>query len=121
LTESRRVYRVTGNSPEEINRMFAMFADRLDELEGYRGQGVFKTVPKSEQSASDSSELIRLGEAQTEASDAASSAATSAVASISAINAVLQVYGLKVIHADGYIGVYAKDDSSVMLHGMGDI
>jgi len=38
MPESKRIYRVSSLDLAEINRVLSQIADRLDELEGYRGQ-----------------------------------------------------------------------------------
>ena len=37
MPESKRIYRIGALSISEINRVLAQIADRLDELEGFRG------------------------------------------------------------------------------------
>lgn len=104
MTEVRQLYRIGAlnpDDPSEINRYLKDIADRLDQLEGFRGQGIFKTAPKSEQVASGAAELIRLEEAQNTAQGAASEAASEAVSNISELNVVLSLDGLIVKDDDG--------------------
>lgn len=105
MTEARRVYRVTGNTAEEINRILSLLADRLDELEGFRGQGNFLKPPTSQADATNTAELARYGQVIT----ISQSYATSAVASIIV---TLRANTLK---------IYAQDDGTTVLHGMGDV
>ena len=42
MSEARRVYRITSNDPQEINRIFASLADRLDQMEGFRDTPHFR-------------------------------------------------------------------------------
>jgi hypothetical protein len=42
LTTQRRVYRVTSISVDEINQVLNQMADRLDQMEGFRGTPAFK-------------------------------------------------------------------------------
>jgi hypothetical protein len=38
MPESKRIYRVNSNDVTELNRVLAQIGNRLDELEGFRGQ-----------------------------------------------------------------------------------
>jgi len=59
VAEQRRVYRINSSNPDEINRVLSEIAERMDQLEGYRGQGDFKTVPISQQQADANTEVLR--------------------------------------------------------------
>jgi hypothetical protein len=109
MTELRRIYRV--NSPDlgELNRVLADMADRMDQLEGYRGKGDFKTIPSSSQGASESTDLARYGDVITYADSAASSAAGG-------------VFGFVIVTISANtLKIYAQDDGVTVLHGMGDL
>jgi uncharacterized protein YbjT (DUF2867 family) len=108
MTEIRRIYRVDTNDPEGINRVLADLADRLDQLEGYRGKGRFLLIPSADQGATGSTDLARYGDVITFSTAAASSAASAAVAAIVTISV-------------NTVEVYAQDDPDTILHGMGDV
>lgn len=40
MAESKRIYRISSLDVNEINRILGQLADRLDELEGFRGEGI---------------------------------------------------------------------------------
>jgi len=42
MAESKRIYRISSLDLNEINRILAQIADRLDELEGYRGKPIIR-------------------------------------------------------------------------------
>lgn len=53
MAESKRIYRIQTTTVSEINRVLAQIADRLDELEGFRGEptirDTFKVVAEDEE------------------------------------------------------------------------
>lgn len=108
MPEIRRIYRVDTNDPEGINRVLADLADRLDQLEGFRGKGNFLVIPSSAEGAAGSTDLARYGDVITYSTAAASSAASAAVAEIVTISV-------------NTVEVYAQDDEDTILHGMGDV
>lgn len=102
--EARRIYRLNSLNTEEINRLFAMLADRIDELEGRRGTPAFKSNVNmgsnritSLGTAQVSSDAISLGGAESEAASAAASAASGVAAEIQAAN----WYNRKVVDSNG--------------------
>ncbi len=109
MTEVRRVYRINSSDLGELNRVLADLADRMDQLEGYRGKGDFKTIPSSTQGASASTDLARYGDVITYADSAAGTAAggvfSSVVVTISA----------------NTLKIYAVDSPTTVLHGMGNV
>lgn len=109
MPELRRIYRVNSTDLGELNRVFADMADRLDQLEGYRGKGDFKTIPKSSQAASASTDLARYGQVITYADSAASAAAGGVFGSV-----------IVTISANT-LKIYAQDDGTTVLHGMGNV
>lgn len=109
MTELRRVYRINSSDLGELNRVLADMADRMDQLEGYRGKGDFKTIPASTQGASASTDLARYGDVITYADSAASSAAGGVFGSVIV---TIQANTLK---------IYAVDDGVTVIHGMGDV
>jgi len=58
MTQKRRIYRVSDASVE-MNRILGDISDRMDELEGYSGQGTFRTVPVSDEQATEYNEVVR--------------------------------------------------------------
>ena len=40
MAESKRIYRISSLDLNEINRIFSQLGDRLDEIEGFRGEGI---------------------------------------------------------------------------------
>jgi hypothetical protein len=96
MPEVRRIYRV--NSPDlgELNRVLADLADRMDQLEGYRGKGDFKTIPSSTQGASSNTDLARYGDVITYA-DSVTGQPTAT------------------------LKIYAGDSPTTILHGMGSL
>ena len=105
MTELRRVYRVNSSDLGELNRVLADMADRMDQLEGYRGKGDFKTIPASTQGASVSTDLARYGDVITYADSAAGGVFGSVIVTISA----------------NTVKIYAQDSPATILHGMGDV
>ncbi len=105
MTELRRVYRINSSDLGELNRVLADLADRMDQLEGYRGKGDFKTIPSSAQGASASTDLARYGDVITYADAAAGGVFGSVIVTISA----------------NTLKIYAVDDSATILHGMGNV
>ena len=105
MTELRRVYRINSSDLGELNRVLADMADRMDQLEGYRGKGDFKTIPKSSQGASVSTDLARYGDVITYADSAAGGVFGSVIVTISA----------------NTLKIYAIDSPTTLLHGMGDV
>jgi len=59
MTQLREQYKLHNVSITELNKIFWQLSNRLDELEGYRGQGTFRTVPKSDEQATEDDELVR--------------------------------------------------------------
>jgi hypothetical protein len=100
MPELRRLYRVNSSDLGELNRVFADLADRMDQLEGYRGKGDFKTIPSSAQGASVSTDLARYGDAITYADSAVGAAAGQPTATLK---------------------IYAGDSPTTILHGMGNL
>lgn len=53
MPESKRIYRIHTMSLSEINQVLAQIADRLDELEGFRGEptirDTFRIVAEDDQ------------------------------------------------------------------------
>lgn len=45
MRENRRTYRITAASVQEINFVLAQIADRMDQVEGFRGTPSFKAAP----------------------------------------------------------------------------
>lgn len=45
MAEVRRIYRVGSSDPEELNRVLADMADRLDQMEGFRDTPHFRSAP----------------------------------------------------------------------------
>lgn len=105
MPEVRRIYRVNSSDLGELNRVLADLADRMDQLEGYRGKGDFKTIPSSAQAASTSTDLARYGQAITYTDTKVASIFGSVIVTISA----------------NTLKVYALDDAETLLHGMGDV
>ena len=105
MTEVRRIYRVNSADLGEMNRVLADLGDRLDQLEGYRGKGDFKTIPASTQGASASTDLARYGDVITYADSAAGGVFGSVIVTISA----------------NTLKIYAVDDGVTILHGMGNV
>ena len=67
MGEVRQLYRIgllDPKQPDELNRYLKDIGDRLDELEGRRGQGRFLTIPRSDEGAVKAEELLRLGDEQ---------------------------------------------------------
>jgi hypothetical protein len=59
MAEQKEIYRVTWlGTPEEINRILALIADRLDKLEGFRGTPEFQVSPESKEAADEDPELV---------------------------------------------------------------
>ena len=105
MTELRRVYRINSSDLGELNRVLADMADRMDQLEGYRGQGDFKTMPSSTVGARYTTDLARYDDVITYADAAAGGVLSSVIVTISA----------------NTLKIYAQDDSETVLHGMGDV
>jgi hypothetical protein len=105
--EIRRIYRAS--SVEEMNFVLSQIADRLDQLEGFRGKGNFLVAPSSEAQATDSTDLARYDQVISYA-DAASAAAASGIFG-----------GVIVTVSANTIRCYAQDDGVTILHGMGDL
>jgi len=100
MAEVRRIYRVNSSDLGELNRVLADLADRMDQLEGYRGKGDFKTIPSSAQGASASTDLARYGDAITYADTAVGASASKPTATLK---------------------IYAGDSPTTVLHGMGNV
>ena len=109
MTELRRVYRINSSDLGELNRVLADMADRMDQLEGYRGKGDFKTIPSSAEGASASMDLARYGDVITYADSASASAAEGMFG------------GVIVTISANTLRIYATDDGTTILHGMGDL
>ena len=109
MTEVRRIYRVNSSDLGELNRVLADLGDRLDQLEGYRGKGDFKTIPSSKQAASATTDLARYGDVITYADAAAGTAAGGVFGSV-----------IVTISANT-LKIYAIDSPTTLLHGMGDV
>ena len=105
MTELRRIYRVNSADLGELNRVLADLGDRLDQLEGYRGKGDFKTIPKSSEGASATTDLARYGDVITYADSAAGGVFGSTIVTISA----------------NTLKIYAGDSATTVLHGMGNV
>lgn len=70
----RRVYRISSGTIDEMNFVFSQIADRLDQMEGYRGSPEFKAdvnlggnVAVNSGTASDAEDLTPLGQVSDEA------------------------------------------------------
>ena len=109
MPEVRRIYRVNSSDLGELNRLLADLADRMDQLEGYRGKGDFKTIPSSAQGASASTDLARYGDVITYVDSAAGSAAGGA------FNSVIVTVSANTLK------IFAQDSPTTVLHGMGNI
>jgi len=109
VTELRRVYRINSSDLGELNRVLADMADRMDQLEGYRGKGDFKTMPSSIVGARLTTDLARYDDVIVYADAAASSAAGGVFG------------GVVVTISANTLRVYAQDDGVTVLHGMGDV
>ena len=105
MPEVRRIYRVNSSDLGELNRLLADLADRMDQLEGYRGKGDFKTIPSSAQGASSATDLTRYGDVITYVDSAAGGVFGSVIVTVSA----------------NTLKIYAIDSPTTVLHGMGDI
>ena len=113
MAELRRHFIINQLDLNELNLVLAQIADRMDQLEGYRGKGEFKTIPKSTQAASVSTDLARYGDVITYADSAADTAATSAASGVLAGTVVtIRVNTLK---------CYDEDNGTTVIHGFGDV
>ena len=45
MTTIRRIYQLHTNEPSEINLLLSQLAERLDQIEGYRGTPTFQAAP----------------------------------------------------------------------------
>lgn len=45
MTSIRRIYQLHTNDPTEINLLLSQLAERLDQIEGYRGTPTFQAAP----------------------------------------------------------------------------
>lgn len=104
MAEVRRHFILNQLDVNELNRVLAQIADRMDQLEGYRGKGEFKTIPSSEQAAVLSTDLARYGQAVTYTDAKVDGIFGSLIVTISATT-------IKVYSSDGL----------TLLHGFGDL
>lgn len=109
MAEVRRHFIVNQLDVNELNRVLAQIADRMDQLEGYRGQGDFITAPKSSDPATAGTELTRFDQliTVTEVDERASSAASSAIDAITTLTV-------------DCVKVTDSSDSTVILHQFGN-
>lgn len=84
--EARRTYRVSSMNVEEINFVFSLLADRIDELEGRRGNPDFKSdlnvnnnKIKNVGDAVDDGDAVSKGDATDIANSSSADAANNAV------------------------------------------
>ena len=109
MAEVRRHFMINQLDLNELNLVLAQIADRMDQLEGYRGKGEFKTIPKSTQAASVSTDLARYGDVITYADTAADTVAAGVFA------------GTVVTIRANTIKCYDEDNGTTVIHGFGDV
>ena len=111
MPEVRRHFLVNQLDVNELNRVLAQIADRMDQLEGYRGKGDFKTVPSSAQAATGTTDLTQYGQVVT-TTEIESIADSRVDTKLGAVIVTLHCNTLK---------VYDVDDGVTIIHGFGDV